>query len=91
MNFLTELIKRFLSDTPWFFKIVRVLSFVVAIVTGIPEVIESVCQSMEVCITLPDAWSAISSKVISIAAVVSSFIAQLTVTTDQKKAKNLKD
>ncbi len=73
-DFLIELIKRFLSKTPKFFKVVKAISVIVALITGIPALLE------QANIVLPDSLNAIASKVVSIAALISAFISQLTTT-----------
>jgi len=84
-NFLIELVKRFMADTPWFFRVVRTLGIVVALVTGLPGLLEG--SGLD----LPAAWDAIASKAVSIAAIVGSFIAQLTATSANKKELNFPD
>jgi hypothetical protein len=84
-EFFTELLIRLFGDTPWFFRVVRVVSIVLAIITGLPGLLESAG------IVLPEAIAAISSQVIFIASILAAFIAQLTVTSDFKKKEGLKD
>jgi hypothetical protein len=84
-DFFSELLLRLFGKTPWFFKVVQVLAVVTALVTGLPEFLESAG------VDLPAAWDAVSSKVVSIASLVAAFIAQLPVTTDVKKKENLPD
>lgn len=74
MQFLIELGQRFLSKTPKFFKIVRLLGIIAGIVTGIPALLESNG------VILPDALLPISSKLVSICGWVVAFVAQLTTT-----------
>lgn len=85
MNFLAELVLRLFGKTPQFFKIVQIVSIVVAAITGIPEFL------IEIGLDLPEAFDVIASKVVAIAAAVSAFISQLTVTTTVKKQENLPD
>jgi hypothetical protein len=84
-QFLSELLLRLFGDTPWFFKVVRIISIVLALITGLPTLIESSG------IVLPDAISILSSQIISVAALLSAFIAQLTVTSEFKKREGFKD
>lgn len=90
-TFIVELIKRFTADTPWFFQVIRYLSIAIAIIVGLPGVIDYLCVEVDLCIVLPESWSAIYSKVASIAALVSAFIAQLTATTTEKAKKYITD
>lgn len=85
MNFLNELIIRLFSSKPWFFQVVQIISVATAVVTGLPEFLA------DSGIHLPEAWEAISSKAVSIAAMVAAFVAQLTTTSAVKKDANLKD
>ena len=71
--FFAEMFKRLFAKSPLFFKIIQIVGVIVAVITGLPAFLESVH------IVLPDAWSAIESKVISIAALVGAFVAALTV------------
>lgn len=85
MNFLNEILLRLFSSKPWFFKVVQGISIATALITGLPEWLSSSG------VILPEAWMAISSKVVSIAAAVAAFVAQLTVTSDYKAKEGLKD
>ena len=90
-TFIVELIKRFAADTPWFFRIVRYVSISIAVVMGLPGVIDYLCTEADLCLVLPESWSAIYSKAVSIAALASAFIAQLTATTTEKAKQYLAD
>jgi hypothetical protein len=85
MNFLAELVLRLFGKTPQFFKIVQVVSIVVAAVTGLPEFLN------EIGLDLPESFDILANKVVAIAAIVAAFISQLTVTTDTKKQENIPD
>lgn len=85
MKFINELLLRLFSDKPWFFKVVQILSVVTALITGLPVWLA------ESGVVLPDAWQALSSQVVSVAAAVAAFIAQLTVTGEFKVKEGLKD
>jgi hypothetical protein len=84
-DFIKELLIRLFGKTPWFFKVVQVLAILTALVTGLPSFLESAG------LDLPDSWDVISSKVVSIAALVGAFVSQLTVTTEVKKRDHLPD
>ena len=85
IDFIAELLTRLFGKTPWFFKVVQILSVVTAIVTGLPQFLT------DAGIIIPDAWNAISSQVVSIASLVATFISQLAVTTSVKEEKNIPD
>jgi hypothetical protein len=80
-DFLVELVKRFLSNTPSFFKVVKVLAIITALVAGIPTLLESSG------VILPNVIAALASKIVSISALVAAFIAQLTTTDKSILAK----
>lgn len=75
IKFFAELVSRLFSKTPAFFKVIQVISTIVVVVTGLPGLLESIG------ITLPPALTALESKVVAIAGVVSLFISSLPVTT----------
>jgi len=75
IKYLAELVSRLFSKTPVFFKVIQVLSIVATVVTGLPAILESVG------ITLPSALTALESKVVAIAGLVSLFISSLPVVT----------
>lgn len=81
-DFLVQLVKRFLSSTPKFFKVVKVLAIVTALIAGVPALLQNSG------IVLPEAIQAIASKVVSISALVAAFIAQLTTTDTNILAQN---
>jgi hypothetical protein len=85
MSFLAELVLRVFGKTPHFFKVVQVVSIIIAAVTGLPDFLNSIG------LDLPESFDVIANKVISIAAIVAAFIAQLTVTTDTKKQEHIPD
>ncbi len=91
IQFVVELVKRLAADTPWFFRVLSIIGVVVAVVSGLPGLLTYVCDNMQVCITLPEAWEAIYSKVLSISGIVMTFIAQLTATTTEKEKEALRD
>lgn len=85
LDFAIEAVIRFFSKTPWFFKVLQVLTALVAIITGLPEFLASVG------VDLPAAWEAVSSKIISVAALIGTIVAQFTTTIQVKEAEKLKD
>jgi len=84
-DFIVELLVRLFSKTPWFFRVVQIISTVALLVSGIPQLL---AQSG---VTIPAAWTGTVSQVVSIASVVSIFLAQLTTTTKVKEVEKLKD
>jgi hypothetical protein len=84
-KFIIEILVRFVSDTPNFFKIVRTVGLVVSTISGIALVINSNSE------LFGEAINTIVVKVIMYAGLASSFIAQLTATTDAKRKEGLKD
>jgi carbon starvation protein CstA len=84
-DFLAELVVRLLGKTPHFFKIIRMISIIIAIITGLPTFLQSAG------VDLPAAWDSVVLQVISIAGMVGAFISQLTVTTEEKTIRDIKD
>jgi hypothetical protein len=84
-DFLLELLIRLFSDTPWFFKVIRIIGTVVAVITGLPLLLANAG------VDLPDAVDAIANQVVSIAAIVGTIVAQMTATSEAKKSEHLKD
>jgi len=84
MNFLNELILRLFSKTPHFFTVLKVISVIAALITGLPEWLR------DSGVILPEAWMALSNSIVSYAAMAAAFIAQLTMTEDDKAKKGLR-
>lgn len=87
-KFLIELIKRFSAETPWFFTVIRNLSIATAVIAGLPEFLSFLTIAG---INLPEVVFLFSNKVVAISSLVAAFIAQLTVTSQQKEALNIPD
>lgn len=68
--FILELISRLFSKNPKFFKIIQVISAIIAIITGLPEYLTSLG------IVLPDNLITLENKTIAIASIVAMIIAQ---------------
>lgn len=73
LDFLADIVKRFLAKQPKFFVIVTNLAVILAVITGIPGLLE------EAGVVLPAAIEAVSNKVIAVVTVVAAFISKLTV------------
>jgi L-asparagine transporter-like permease len=83
--FVVELLLRLFGETPWFFKVIRIIGIVVAIITGIPALLSNAG------VELPESIDAIASQVVAIASIVATFVAQLTVTSSFKKKEHIND
>ena len=88
-NFLLRLLlatlKRFVSKTPWFIKVIQVISVITALITGLPALFEHMG------LNIPEAWSGLYNETVSWAAAVAAFIAQFTDTTETNKNTVIKD
>lgn len=73
IEFFSELINRLFAKSPKFFKIFQIVSGLVALVAGLPALLDSLH------VVLPAALSALESKVVGVAGVVALFISLLTV------------
>lgn len=82
-TFLSEIILRLFAKTPSFFRWVRNISLVLAVLIGLPAFLQ------ESGIILPEAWMAISNKVVGYATIAAAFIAQLTATPEAKGKKGI--
>jgi len=84
-DFFVELLVRLFSKTPWFFKVVQIISTVALVITGLPHLL------VQAGVEIPEAWTGTLSQVVSIASMVAIFLAQLTTTTKVKEVEKLKD
>lgn len=73
--FFAELVGRLFSKTPAFFKVIQVVSTIVAVITGLPTILTSLN------ISLPASITGLENNVIAICGLVSLFISSLPVTT----------
>ena len=87
-DFLVELLLRFGSKTPWFFKVVQIISGIISVILVGPDVFDFV---IGLGIKLPESWGEFISKAVGVAAAISVFISQLTVTSEEKEKKQLQD
>jgi hypothetical protein len=87
-RFLIEAIKRFSAETPWFFKVIRNISIITTLVTGLPDLLSFLTDNG---IELPQFIFVFANKTISISSVVAAVIAQLTVTAAEKKELGITD
>jgi hypothetical protein len=79
-NWLIELIKRFFTKKPAFFKVLQIISGIATVLVGLPVWLESMGVS------LPEAWQAIATETVGWISLVITVIAQLT--TDTSKVKD---
>lgn len=79
-DFLIQLVRRFLAETPAFHKVIRALGIITAVIAAVPQFLEA-AGLMEI---LPNGAMDIISKVVIVSGLVASFIAQLA-TTEQAK------
>lgn len=87
-KFLSEALKRFTAETPWFFKVIRNISIVTTLITGIPSLLTFLTESG---VTLPEIVFVLANKTVAISSIVAGFISQLTVTSGDKKYLGIKD
>lgn len=71
MNFAAETIERLFSKTPWYFRVIKIVGIIVAVITGLPSFLT------EAGIVLPEAINAIANQTVAIAASVAVVISQL--------------
>lgn len=75
VTFFAELVGRLFSKSPAFFKVIQIVSVIVAVVTGLPQILTAAN------IVLPAAFTSLESTVVSIASLVALFISSLPVST----------
>lgn len=81
MKFLKETFNRLFKSSPSYFQVIQWLSIAVAFISGIPALITQFQTDLG--IMLPDWVHAVSSKALTISAVVAWVIAKLPVKTVQ--------
>jgi hypothetical protein len=81
MDFLAQLIRRFLAQTPWFQKVVKVVMIITATVAAIPQFLDMAGLTT----LIPGSVMDIVSKVVVVAALVGAFVAQLAVSDEGKE------
>ncbi len=84
-KFINELLIRFFTEKPQFFKIIQIIGIIAAMITGLPELID------QYCFEIPEGFELMTSKTIAVASLVATFVAQLTTTTKEKKKEGLED
>jgi hypothetical protein len=87
-KFLIEAIKRFSAETPWFFQVIRNISILTTLVTGLPDLLSFLTASG---VELPEFIYIFANKTIAISSIVAAIIAQLTVTSAEKKELGIVD
>jgi len=83
MNPITQILKRLVAKSPKIFQVIKWISILVVLVTGLPGFLESVG------ITLPPDLLVLENKAIAIAGIVGAVISQLTVDTPEATQKVL--
>ena len=81
MDFLAQLIRRFLAQTPWFQTVVKVVMIITATVAAIPQFLDMAGLTT----LIPGSVMDIVSKVVVVAALVGAFVAQLAVSDEGKE------
>jgi hypothetical protein len=85
LKFFADILARFISPTPQFFKIMQIIVTGITVIIGLPAFLEN--SGLDI----PEAWEAISSTIVFYGGLLILFISQLTVTTKSKSKLNLKD
>ena len=81
MDFLAQLIRRFLAQTPWFQSVVKVVMIITAAVAAIPQFLDMAGLAS----LIPGSVMDIVSKIVVVSALVGAFVAQLAVSDEGKK------
>jgi hypothetical protein len=85
LKFFADILARFISPTPKFFKIMQIIVTVITVLIGLPAFLE------DTGVAIPEAWEAISSSIVFYGGLIILFISQLTVTAESKPKLSLKD
>ena len=84
MNFLRELIGKLIAKAPGFFKFLKVLAVIAAIVTGLPEIL-AYFQ-----VELGSTLSALASKGVAIASAILAFLLSVGISPEEAAAAKAK-
>jgi uncharacterized membrane protein len=87
IDFFIEMYTRFFMKSPLFFQILQIVGGIAFLITGIPEIIDSLAL-FGIFIELPAAWVAIQNKAIAIASFVLFLTSKFTVDPTQNIEKN---
>lgn len=87
LSFIQELIARWKAESPKFFKIITTVTFVIALITGIPAFLSEI----GVADLIPESINVVIVKIVAIASFVASIIAKLTVNTPEATEKVLQE
>lgn len=87
-RFFLELIKRWLTKKPWFFKTVQIVTSVTAVVLLAPQFLTAVQEGG---FEIPDTWSSLIQQIVGYALAAQALVVQLTTTSEDKKDKDIKD
>ena len=85
MEFLIQLIRRFLGQTPWFHKVLQYVSIATSAIASIPVILAKLCTDYGLCNFVPSDVSVIIAKAVFIAGIISTIVAQLSVTEEAKQ------
>lgn len=81
MDFLAQLIRRLLAQTPWFQTVVKVVMIITATVAAIPQFLDMAGLTT----LIPGSVMDIVSKIVVVSALVGAFVAQLAVSDEGKE------
>ena len=81
MDFLAQLIRRLLAQTPWFQTVVKVVMIITAAVAAIPQFLDMAGLAS----LIPGSVMDIVSKIVVVSALVGAFVAQLAVSDEGKE------
>ena len=87
-RFFLELIKRWLTKKPWFFKVVQIVTSITSVILLAPEFLKAVQNGG---FEIPNTWSGFITQIVGYALIAQSVIVQLTTTSKDKEDKDIKD
>ncbi|MBK8853098.1 MAG: hypothetical protein IPN97_07570 [Saprospiraceae bacterium] len=87
-RFFLELIKRWLTKKPWFFKTVQIVTSVTAVILLAPQFLTAVQEGG---FSIPETWNGLIQQIVGYALAAQALVVQLTTTSKDKEDKEIKD
>ena len=87
-EFITQLIIRLFSDKPWFFKVIQVITGLVAAMLLVPEWVTAFNDGG---FSLPEKWTDFIQQIVGYALIAQAALSQLPVKTETKVQNKIHD
>ena len=83
-EFLLDIVRRLIFKTPKFFNVLKTILIVIAVITGLPELLTTAG------VVLPMNIDLVVTNIVSVASLMGAFISQLTVASEDQKYLDFK-